>query len=38
MFTVEFELLLIIAAFILGALEGPRLYAWVRSWFVKGTH
>jgi hypothetical protein len=35
MFTVEFEILLVVAAFILGSLEGPRLYAWVKSWFHK---
>jgi len=35
MFTTEFEIILIIAAFILGATEGPRIAAWVKSWFVK---
>jgi hypothetical protein len=35
MFTLTFEIVLVTAAFILGALEGPRLFAWVTSWFVK---
>jgi len=35
MFTLTFEIVIFIAAFILGALEGPRLFAWVKSWFVK---
>jgi len=35
MFTIPFEIALCIAFFILGALEGARLWAWVESWFVK---
>ena len=35
MFTVEFEVLLVVAAFILGATEGHNIWAWIKSWFVK---
>jgi hypothetical protein len=35
MFSTPFELLLIVAAFILGGFEGQRLWAWLKSWFFK---
>lgn len=35
MLTWQFELLVFAAAFILGALEGHNLWAWLKSWFVK---
>lgn len=35
MFTIEFEIVLVIAAFILGATEGANIWAWIKSWFVK---
>jgi hypothetical protein len=35
MFTTEFEIVLAIACFFLGAFEGQNILAWVKSWFVK---
>lgn len=35
MFTTTFEVIIIAAAFILGATEGANLWAWVKSWFYK---
>lgn len=35
MFTTEFEIILVLAAFALGATEGANITAWVKSWFVK---
>lgn len=33
--TIEVVALVVIAAFILGALEGHNFWAWLKSWFVK---
>jgi len=34
MFTTECEVVIILAAFVLGATEGQRFFAWVKSWFA----
>ena len=35
MLTTEFEIIVFIAAFLLGATEGRNLWAWVKGWFSK---
>jgi hypothetical protein len=38
MFTTEFEVVMVVVAFLVGTFWGPTVLAWGKSWFVKEEH